>query len=83
MESLLDPPQTSQSLLSADDLDILPSLPEDGDVARLQMFNHGPCTSAGLSIRILDTRSVDDAEREIREGLAIGRGSRSSYDLIG
>lgn len=65
MENLLDPPQTSQSLLSANDLNIMPALPADGDIASLQMFNNGSRISAGLSIEVLNTRSVDNAEREI------------------
>lgn len=43
----------------------MPALPADGDIASLQMFNNGSRISAGLSIEVLNTRSVDNAEREI------------------
>ena len=62
VESLLNPPQTSQSLPTADDLDISPALFEDFDVASLEVIDHDSRTSAGLGIRVENTRSIEDVD---------------------
>lgn len=62
MESLLDPPQTSQSLLSPDDLDISLAFSKNVDVASLEVSDYGSRTSAGLNLRVSDTRIAEDAD---------------------
>lgn len=65
MKSLRDPPQISQSLLSAEDLDVAPARLEDGDIAGSEVFDHDCWTPAGLGLGVLEPRSVRDADREI------------------
>lgn len=48
MEGLLDPPQASQVLLSAEDLYVAPVRIGDSDVASLEVLDDGHCASAGL-----------------------------------
>ena len=57
VESLFDPPQTSESLLATEDLNTLPARFENYDVASiLKVFDHGLCTLAGLGDRVLSAR---------------------------
>ena len=67
MESLLDPPQTSQSRLSAKDLYVVPMRTAYGDVARLEVLDHGLRTCAGLGDRVLHVRTAEKSNGEVWE----------------
>lgn len=70
MESCLDPPQTSQSLLSTKDLYVAPIRTSHGDVARLEVFDHGRRTCAGLGDRVLHVRIAEKSDGEVWEILS-------------
>ena len=67
MESLLDPPQTSQSHLSAKDLYVVPMGTAYGDVTRLEVLNHGLRTCASLGDRVLHVRIAEKGDGEVWE----------------
>ena len=83
MESLLDPPQSSKSLLSAEHLDTVPIRFEDGDVARLEVCNHVLRTFAGSGERILLVWIAKKGDGEIGKILAPRKATRGTYDLKG
>ena len=65
MKRLRDPPQISQSLLFAEDLNVASARLKNGDFAGSEVFDHDCWTSAGLGLGVLKPRSVQDADREI------------------
>ena len=78
MESFGDPPQTSESLLSTEDLDITPRRFQDGDVARMEVVGHSVCSLARFSDWVLLVRIAEKGNGEIGKPWA-----RMTYELVG
>ena len=66
MESLLDPPQIPQILLSAKDSDVTPVASGHVDVDLLEMVEYEVCSDAGFEERILLVRIAENVDGEVR-----------------
>ena len=71
MESLLDPPQIPQILLSAKDSDVTPVASGHIDVDVLEMVEYEVCSEAGFEERVLLVRIAENVDGEVRDTIIL------------